>query len=147
MPRFAENLCELIADTPLLKMARFANGFDCELVGKLESYNPGWSVKDRIGRAMIEAAEKEGKLKPGGTIIEPTSGNTGIGLALVSAIKGYRCILTMPSSMSVERRKLLLALGAELILTEGNEGMPGAIQQANDVHAMKPTSGIRYIRY
>ncbi len=133
MGRFVENLCELITGTPLLKLTRFGRGFDCELVGKLEAFNPGWSVKDRIGKAMIEAAERNGILKPGGTIIEPTSGNTGIGLALVSAVKGYKCILTMPGSMSIERKKILQSLGAELILTEGNEGMPGAIEQANEL--------------
>ncbi len=133
MGRFVENLCELITDTPLLKLARFGREFDCELIGKLEVFNPGWSVKDRIGKAMIEAAEKNGTLKPGGTIIEPTSGNTGIGLALVSAVKGYKCIVTMPGSMSIERKKILQSLGAELILTEANQGMPGAIEQANEL--------------
>ncbi len=133
MGRFAENLCELIAGTPLLKLARFGRGIDCEIVGKLEAFNPGWSVKDRIAKAMIEAAEHNGVLKPGGTIIEPTSGNTGIGLALTAAVKGYRCILTMPSSMSIERRKILQSLGADLVLTEGNEGMPGAIEHANEL--------------
>ena len=133
MAKVIQNLCELIAGTPILKLSKFGKELDCELFGKLEAFNPGWSVKDRIGLAMIETAEKEGTLKEGGTIVEPTSGNTGIGLAMVAAVKGYRCILTMPSSMSLERRKILQALGAELILTEGNEGMPGAIEQANEL--------------
>lgn len=113
-----------------MRLSRFGEGLSCELLGKLEAFNPGWSVKDRIGLAMIEAAEEEGVLGPGGTIIEPTSGNTGIGLATVAAVRGYRCILCMPSSMSVERRKVLQALGAELVLTEGHEGIPGAVATA-----------------
>ena len=133
MSRLVDNLCELITGTPMLRMDRFSNGSPCRLIGKLEAFNPGWSVKDRIGFAMIEAAEKAGKLKPGGTIVEPTSGNTGIGLALVAAVKGYKCMLTMPSSMSVERRKILMALGAELVLTDGEKGMPGAIEAAREI--------------
>lgn len=132
-PRVLDNLCDLIANTPMLKLTRFGKGLPCEIVGKLEAFNPGWSVKDRIGLAMIEAAEKVGRLKPGGVIVEPTSGNTGIGLALVASVKGYKCILTMPSSMSVERRKMLQAFGAELVLTDGFEGMPGAIKEASEI--------------
>lgn len=135
MSRVAENLCELISGTPMLKMSRFGAGLPATIFGKLEAFNPGWSVKDRIGLAMIDAAERDGKLKPGGVIVEPTSGNTGIGLALVAAVRGYKCILTMPSSMSVERRKMLQALGVELVLTEGNKGMPGAIREATTIAA------------
>jgi len=124
-----ENLCQLIGGTPLLRMSRFAP-LDGELLGKLECANPGASVKDRIALAMIEAAERDGKLTEGATIIEPTSGNTGIGLAWVAAVKGYKVILTMPESMSVERRKILQGLGAELVLTPAQEGMEGAISQA-----------------
>ncbi|MDA0990033.1 MAG: cysteine synthase family protein, partial [Verrucomicrobia bacterium] len=132
-PRLVDNVCELITNTPLLRLSRFGKDLPCPILGKLEAFNPGWSVKDRIGLAMIEAAEKDGRLKPGGTIVEPTSGNTGIGLATVAAVKGYKCILTMPSSMSVERRKVLMALGAELVLTHGEEGMPGAIHAAKEI--------------
>ena len=138
MSRVAENLCELISGTPMLKLSRYSSGLPCEIIGKLEAFNPGWSVKDRIGFSMIEAAEKDGKLKPGGVIVEPTSGNTGIGLAMVAAVKGYKCILTMPSSMSVERRKMLQALGAELVLTDGFEGIPGAIREAEHIVAQLP---------
>jgi len=133
VPRVLDSICELIANTPLLKLTRYGKDLPCEIVGKLEAFNPGWSVKDRIGLAMIEAAEKVGQLRPGGVIVEPTSGNTGIGLALVASVKGYKCILTMPSSMSVERRKMLQAFGAELVLTDGLEGMPGAIREANEI--------------
>jgi cysteine synthase A len=119
-------------------MQRFGAGLDCELLAKLEAFNPGWSVKDRIGLAMINDAEKSGALKPGGTIIEPTSGNTGIGLATVAATRGYKVILCMPSSMSVERRKVLQALGAELVLTDGFKGIPGAITAAEELLAEMP---------
>ncbi len=131
--RIVDDLCELIANTPMLRLRRFGKDLPCEIIAKLEAFNPGWSVKDRIGMAMIEAAEKDGSLKPGGVIVEPTSGNTGIGLALTATVKGYKCILTMPSSMSVERRKMLQAFGAELVLTDGFEGMPGAIKEANEI--------------
>jgi len=124
------NLCELIGSTPLLNMSRVAPDLGCELLGKMECSNPGSSVKDRIALAMIEAAERDGCLKPGSTIIEPTSGNTGIGLSWVAAVKGYPIILTMPESMSVERRKILQGFGAELVLTPAQEGMEGAIEQA-----------------
>ena len=135
MTRIADNLCELIGKTPLLKLDRYAQGLDGQLIGKLESFNPGASVKDRIGLAMIEAAERDGKLRQGGTIVEPTSGNTGIGLALVAAVKGYRLIITMPESMSIERRKLLQSLGAEIILTPSAEGMIGAVEHAKQLLA------------
>lgn len=133
MARLVDSVVELVTDTPMLRLNRFAAGLPCEVIGKLEAFNPGWSVKDRIGMAMIDQAEKDGLLKPGGTIIEPTSGNTGIGLAMVAAVRGYKCILCMPSSMSVERRKVLQALGAELVLTEGYAGMPGAIAAAGEL--------------
>jgi cysteine synthase A len=135
MTNVAENLCELVGRTPLLKLARFGSDLPATLLGKLEAFNPGSSVKDRIGLAMIEAAERNGELTPGGTIIEPTSGNTGIALAWVAAIKGYRLILTMPETMSVERRKVLTALGAEVVLTPGPKGMPGAVQVAEELLA------------
>ena len=129
-PRIAEDLCELVGLTPMVKLKRFAPDLPGELVAKLEAFNPGSSVKDRIGLAMIQQAEANGLLKPGGAIVEPTSGNTGIALAWVAAVRGYRLILTMPETMSIERRKLLAALGAEIVLTPGHEGMKGAIAQA-----------------
>jgi cysteine synthase A len=123
-----DSLCSLIGNTPLVRLSRFAPGV--EIIAKVEAFNPGSSVKDRIGLAMIESAERAGLLTKGNVIIEPTSGNTGIGLALVAAIRGYRCILVMPESMSVERRKLLQGFGAELVLTPAKEGMEGAVRQA-----------------
>ncbi len=131
----AHSLPELIGNTPLLALDRFTKqeGLNAEILGKLEYFNPLGSAKDRIGLAMIEAAEQSGALKPGGVIIEPTSGNTGIGLAYVGAAEGYRAILTMPETMSIERRKLLAALGAELVLTEGKKGMSGAIAKAEEL--------------
>lgn len=124
------NLCELIGNTSMVHLYAFSDGLPGHIIGKLEGYNPGWCVKDRIGLSMIESAEKDGSLAEGGTIIEPTSGNTGIGLALTAAVKGYDIILTMPSSMSVERRKMLINLGAKLVLTDADQGMPGAIEEA-----------------
>ena len=128
----AKQLTELIGNTPLLELNKYseANGIETPVVAKIEFFNPGGSVKDRIALAMIEDAEKNGILKPGATIIEPTSGNTGVGLALVSAVRGYHLILTMPETMSIERRKLVKAYGAEVRLTPGKDGMPGAIREA-----------------
>ena len=139
MSRIAENILETIGNTPLVKIRKL-NAGKAEVVAKVEYFNPGGSVKDRIGLAMIEAAEKNGSLKPGGLIIEPTSGNTGIGLALAAAVKGYKLILTMPDTMSVERRKLLAAYGAELVLTPGAEGMAGSIAKAEAIRAANPGS-------
>lgn len=136
--RLVDDIRGLISDTPLLRMSRFGEGLSCEILGKLEAFNPGWSVKDRIGMSMIAEAEGEGILRPGGVIIEPTSGNTGIGLAMVAAVRGYKCILCMPSSMSVERRKVLQALGAELVLTDGYLGMPGAVEAARELFEEMP---------
>lgn len=135
MERIAKQLTELIGNTPLLETENYnrEHGLLARMAVKLESFNPGGSVKDRIAFAMIEDAENRGLLKTGGTIIEPTSGNTGIGLAWVSAVKGYKLILTMPETMSIERRKLLKALGAEIVLTPGSEGMSGAIKRAEEL--------------
>ncbi|MDQ6963495.1 MAG: cysteine synthase A [Mariprofundales bacterium] len=129
------NSAEAIGNTPLVRLQRIGSSLDCEIVAKLEFCNPLNSVKDRIGRAMIEAAERDGKLTAGGVIVEPTSGNTGIALAFVARAKGYRCILTMPESMSLERRKLLKLLGAELVLTPAELGMKGAIARATELLA------------
>ncbi|HOW38125.1 MAG TPA: cysteine synthase A [Bacillota bacterium] len=131
----ANHTAELIGKTPLLRLRGIekAHGLSVRLLAKLESFNPTGSVKDRIALAMVEAAEKEGKLRPGSTIIEPTSGNTGIGLSSVARAKGYRSIIVMPDTMSVERRKLILALGSELVLTEGTKGMRGAIAKAEEL--------------
>lgn len=139
MSSIANNILETIGNTPLVRIGSL-NGGNAEVLVKMESFNPGSSVKDRIALAMIEAAEKAGALKPGGLIIEPTSGNTGIGLALVAAVKGYRLILTMPETMSIERRKLLAAYGAELVLTDGAAGMKGAIAKAGEIRAVNPGS-------
>jgi cysteine synthase len=138
--KIANNITELIGNTPLVKLSKIAPEIDANLVAKLESLNPGGSVKDRIGLSMIEAAEKEGSLKPGSIIIEPTSGNTGIGLAITCAVKGYALILTMPDTMSVERRNLLKAYGAQLELTSGSKGMKGTIEKSEELHKNIPGS-------
>ncbi len=142
MEKIASNVTELIGNTPMVKINRLNAAGSAEIVAKLEYFNPLSSVKDRVGLAMIEDAEKNGRLKPGGTVIEPTSGNTGIGLAAVAAVKGYRAILTMPDTMSVERRKLLSILGAEIVLTPGAEGMKGAIAKAEELARTIPNSFI-----
>ena len=140
----ASKLTELIGHTPLLELGKYSrlHGVGTPIIAKIESFNPGGSVKDRIALAMIEAAEKAGTLKPGATIIEPTSGNTGVGLALVSAVKGYKLILTMPETMSVERRNLVKAYGAQVKLTSGKDGMPGAIKAAEELRDSIPGSVI-----
>lgn len=140
----ARNIAELIGDTPLLELSRFGAeyGLQATLLAKLEGMNPAGSAKDRVAASMIAAAEEAGRLRPGSTIIEPTSGNTGIGLAAVAAVKGYRVILTMPDTMSKERRRLLAAYGAELVLTDGALGMAGAIAKAEELAATVPDSFI-----
>jgi len=135
-----DNITQTIGGTPIVRLNSLSKGLKATVAVKMESHNPLGSVKDRIGVAMIEAAEKSGKLKPGATIIEPTSGNTGIALAFAAAAKGYKLILTMPETMSIERRKLLAALGAELILTPGAEGMPGAIKKAEELAGTLPSA-------
>ena len=144
MRKIYKKLTELIGKTPLLELGNYKEqqGLLATLIGKLEYYNPAGSVKDRIAKAMIEDAEKSGNLKPGSVIIEPTSGNTGIGLAAVAASRGYRVILTMPETMSVERRNLLKAYGAELVLTEGAKGMKGAIARAQELAQEIPNAFI-----
>ena len=133
-----ENLIDLIGNTPVIKLNNIFSGDIADIYVKLEGYNLGNSVKDRAALGMIEAAEKAGKLKPGGTIVEPTSGNTGISLALISKLKGYKVILVMPDTMSVERRSIIAAYGAELILTEGKKGMNGAIEKAGELIENNP---------
>ena len=134
----ASNILQRIGETPLVEISGKLNRGKARVLAKVEYFNPGGSVKDRIALAMVEAAEKDGTLRPGATIIEPTSGNTGVGLALVSAVKGYRLVLTMPETMSVERRKLAAAYGAEIVLTPGAEGMKGAIDKAEALKASTP---------
>ena len=139
-----QKITDLIGGTPLLHLGNYseANGLEATILAKLEYFNPAGSVKDRIAKAMIDDAEKSGALKPGATIIEPTSGNTGIGLASVATARGYKIILTMPETMSVERRNLLKAYGAQLVLTEGAKGMKGAIEKAQQLAAETPNSFI-----
>ncbi len=140
--QIADSLCDLIGRTPLVRLSRYAKDLPGEIVGKLELRNPLASVKDRIGLAMIEQAEKDGSIQPGATIIEPTSGNTGIALAWVARVRGYRLILTMPDTMSAERRRILTILGAELVLTPGKEGMQGAVDRAQQLNKKIPGSFI-----
>lgn len=145
MSQVKKSALELIGGTPIVELSRYSEAAgvkDATLLGKLEYFNPAGSVKDRIALAMIEDAEKKGILKPGATIIEPTSGNTGIGLASVAAAKGYKAVFTLPETMSVERRNLLRAYGAELVLTEGAKGMKGAIAKADELHEQTPGSVI-----
>ncbi len=139
--KIADDVTQLIGNTPLVRLHRVTRGLDATILVKLESQNPASSVKDRIGFAMIEAAEREGKLVPGKTVIvEPTSGNTGIALAFVAAVRGYQCVLVMPETMSPERRVVLRAFGAKLVLTEGPKGMRGAIEKANELLAKLPSA-------
>ncbi len=142
MPRIAKSVLECIGGTPLVEISERLNKGGARVLAKVEFFNPGGSAKDRVALAMVDAAERDGRLKPGGTIIEPTSGNTGVGLALVAAIRGYHVILTMPDTMSVERRKLANAYGAEIVLTPGAEGMAGAIAKAEELNASIPNSMI-----
>jgi cysteine synthase A len=144
MEKIAAKLTDLIGNTPLLELGAYGRetGVKARLIAKLEYFNPLGSVKDRIALAMIEDGERRGKIHPGDTLIEPTSGNTGVGLAFVAAVKGYRLVLTMPETMSVERRKLLAALGAELVLTPGTQGMKGAVRKAEELAASIPNSWI-----
>ncbi|AOT68600.1 cysteine synthase A [Geosporobacter ferrireducens] len=136
--KVANSIIELIGNTPMVKLNKLVGDEDAAVYAKLEFFNPGSSVKDRIALSMIEAEEKKGKLKPGSVIIEPTSGNTGIGLAMIAAAKGYKVILVMPETMSMERRKLLKAFGADLVLTEGVKGMRGAIEKAAEIAKENP---------
>ena len=142
MAKIAKNLTELIGRTPLMELAEYSRkyGLKQNIIAKLEAFNPAGSVKDRVALAMIEDAEARGALKPGATIIEPTSGNTGVGLAMVATIKGYHLMLTMPETMSIERRNLLKALGAEIVLTDGLAGMAGSIAKAQELRASIPGS-------
>lgn len=140
MGRIYDDVTDLIGHTPLVRLNRLTEGLDAQVVVKLEFYNPANSVKDRIGVAIIDAAERSGELKPGGTIVEATSGNTGIALAMVGAARGYKVILTMPETMSTERRVMLRAYGAEIILTPGSEGMAGAVARAKQIIAETPNA-------
>lgn len=137
-----ENILEAVGKTPLVRINRLSKDCKANIFAKVEYFNPGGSAKDRVALKMVETAEKQGLLSPGGLIIEPTSGNTGIGLALVAAVKGYRLILTMPDTMSIERRRLLAAYGAEVVLTPGAEGMSGAIEKAKSLQEENPGSFI-----
>ena len=138
--KIAKQITDLIGHTPLVELSKFSklHGAETPIIAKVEYFNPGGSIKDRVAFSMIEDAERKGILKPGATIIEPTSGNTGVGEALVAAVKGYKLILTMPETMSVERRNLVKAYGAEVRLTPGADGMPGAIKAAEELRASIP---------
>lgn len=140
MARIYDNVSELVGRTPLVRLNRLTEGLSAQVVAKLEFYNPANSVKDRIGAAIIDAAELSGELKPGGTIVEATSGNTGIALAMIGAARGYTVILTMPETMSTERRVMLRAYGAEIVLTPGSEGMAGAVARAKQIIAETPNA-------
>lgn len=140
MGRIYDNVSELVGRTPLVRLNRLTEGLDATVVAKLEFYNPANSVKDRIGAAIIDAAERSGELEPGGTIVEATSGNTGIALAMIGAARGYKVILTMPETMSTERRVMLRAYGAEIVLTPGSEGMAGAVDRAKQIIATTPNA-------
>lgn len=142
MSKIYKSLTELIGNTPLMELVGFEreNALEATVLAKLEYFNPAGSVKDRVAKSILDEAEQSGKLKPGGTIIEPTSGNTGIGLAAVAAARGYKLIITMPETMSMERRMLMKAYGAELVLTEGKKGMSGAIEKADELHREIPGS-------
>ena len=137
--KYAQRLEGLIGSTPLIDLSALVDG-KARILGKYEATNPGGSVKDRVAKAMLDAAEADGSLQPGGTVIEPTSGNTGVGLAMLTAARGYHLILTMPETMSVERRKLAAAYGAQIVLTPGADGMRGAVEKANELHEQTPNS-------
>jgi cysteine synthase A len=139
-PEIKDSLLDTVGETPLVRLSRIAQGCAPQVVAKVEYFNPGGSIKDRVAMRMIEAAERDGSLRPGGTIIEPTSGNTGIGLAMVAAVKGYKLILVMPDSMSIERRRLMLAYGATFDLTDRAKGMSGAVERARELVEQTPGS-------
>jgi cysteine synthase len=138
--RIYDDITQCIGNTPLIRLRRVTEGCHANVAAKLENFNPLWSVKDRIGVAMIDAAEREGKLKPDTLIVEPTSGNTGIGLAFTCAARGYKLMVTMPESMSMERRRLIKAFGAQIVLTPAEKGMPGAVLKAEEIHKNTPNS-------
>ena len=142
MVKIAKQLTDLIGNTPLMELSYYSAKYELSvpIIGKLEFFNPAGSVKDRVALSMIEDAEQKGVLKPGATIIEPTSGNTGVGLAMVASVKGYKLILTMPETMSIERRNLLKAYGAEIVLTDGMKGMNGSIEKAEELFRSIPGS-------
>src|SRR5215813_9501249 len=138
--RIYDDITQTIGNTPLIRLRRVTKGCHAQVVAKLENFNPLWSVKDRIGVSMIDAAERDGKINKDTLIIEPTSGNTGIGLAFTCAARGYKLLVTMPESMSLERRRLLKAFGAEIVLTPATEGMPGAVRKAEELVKNNPNA-------